>query len=385
MAKELPSLNGGGQGEPVPVAMDPELGAAYRGMAEVLEEQCKKMMINGNMKLLGAMLMTLMDYPDHPYDWCPPAGCEGLWAIGYHEGDAPKSRSNYVPVVQPPALDKDVIRPKEAKLIEMCLKEKAEGRQTWVYAQQTGDKRDIQPRLKMLLEARGLRVGILKSKVVEPREREAWIFANGHKYDVIICFPKLVSTGLDFFDKAGSFNFCTIIFYETGYDLNLFRQAAARHWRIGQKKDCRTYYLYYEGTMQERAMALMGKKLAAAQALEGKFSTEGLIAMAGEENSAMALAATLSIKVENAERQWARIGEASKVVIGDLVKAGKVDRIKELAHMGKDEKAHAALVLKNLTDPGHGATSASGAMKGEALAKMYLAMKKMDLDFDDLI
>jgi hypothetical protein len=53
--------------------------------------------------------------------------------------------------------------------------------------------------------------------------------------------------------------------------------------------------------------------------------------------------------------------------------------------MGKDEKAHAALVLKNLTDPGHGATAASGAMKGEALAKMYLAMKKMDLDFDDLI
>ena len=152
--------------------------------------------------------------------------------------------------------------------------------------------------------------------------------------------------------RRGSFNFCTIIFYETGYDLNLFRQAAARHWRIGQKKDCRTYYLYYEGTMQERAMALMGKKLAAAQALEGKFSTEGLIAMAGEENGAMALAATLSSKVENAERQWARIGEASKVVIGDLVKAGKVDRIKELAGMGDDEKAHAALVLKTLTTRG---------------------------------
>ena len=97
------------------------------------------------------------------------------------------------------------------------------------------------------------------------------------------------------------------------------------------------------------------------------------------------LAATLSSKVENAERQWARIGEASKVVIGDLVKAGKVDRIKELAGMGAEEKAHAALVLKTLTDPGHGATSAPGAMKGEALAKMYLAMKKMDLDFDDLI
>jgi len=331
-------------------------------------------MIAGYLKLLGAMLSPLMDYSDHLYGWAPPVGCEGLAAIGYYEGDGPKNRSSFVPVVQPEALDQEHIYAKEAKLIEMCLKEKAEGRQVWVYAQQTGDKRDVQPRLKRLLEARGLRVGILKSKVVEPREREAWIFANGHKYDVIICFPKLVSTGLDFFDKAGSFNFCTIIFYETGYDLNLFRQAAARHWRIGQKKDCRTYYLYYEGTMQERAMALMGKKLAAAQALEGKFSTEGLIAMAGEENGAMALAATLSSKVENAERAWARIGEASKVVIGDLVKSGKVDRIKELAHMGADEKAHAALVLKTLTSD-----------KGESLAKMYLAMKKMGLDLDDLL
>ncbi len=131
-------------------------------------------------------------------------------------------------------------------------------------------------------------------------------------------------------------------------------------------------------------MALMGKKLAAAQALEGKFSTEGLIAMAGEENSAMALAATLSSKVENAERQWARIGESTQVVVGDLVKAGKVDRLKELAHMGHDERAHAALVLKALTTPGGDATSA-GAKKGEAFAKMYLAMKKLELDFDDLV
>jgi hypothetical protein len=143
------------------------------------------------------------------------------------------------------------------------------------------------------------------------------------------------------------------------------------------------YYLYYEGTMQERAMALMGKKLAAAQALEGKFSTEGLIAMAGEENGAMALAATLSGKVENAARQWAKIGEASKVVIGDLVKAGKVDRIKELVSLDADERAHAALVLRNLTaTPEPGAMSSLG---GEALARMFLTMKKMHLDFDDLI
>src|SRR3954464_13843844 len=36
MAKDPPSLNGGGQGEPVPVRMDNELGAAYRDIADVL-------------------------------------------------------------------------------------------------------------------------------------------------------------------------------------------------------------------------------------------------------------------------------------------------------------------------------------------------------------
>ena len=43
--------------------------------------------------------------------------------------------------------------------------------------------------------------------------------------------------------------------------------------------------------MQERALALMGKKLTAAQALEGRFSSEGLVAMAGEDaNVEIALA-----------------------------------------------------------------------------------------------
>src|SRR5438067_1359074 len=56
-----------------------------------------------------------------------------------------------------------------------------------------------------------------------------------------------------------------------------------RAWRVGQTQPCRVVYLYYAGTMQDRALALMGRKLTAAQALEGKFSGEGLVAMAGED------------------------------------------------------------------------------------------------------
>ena len=39
------------------------------------------------------------------------------------------------------------------------------------------------------------------------------------------------------------------------------------------------YFLYYAGTIQEQALALMGEKEAASQALEGTFDTNALRAM----------------------------------------------------------------------------------------------------------
>jgi hypothetical protein len=68
-------------------------------------------------------------------------------------------------------------------------------------------------------------------------------------------------------------------------------------------------YFHYEATMQDRAMALMGKKLTAAQALEGRFSSEGLVAMAGEGASVeLALARSLVDRMDegDARRHWSR-------------------------------------------------------------------------------
>ena len=78
------------------------------------------------------------------------------------------------------------------------------------------------------------------------------------------------------------------------------RQASRRSWRIGQREPCRIVYFYYAGTMQERAMSLMGKKLTAAHALEGRFSSEGLVALAGEDaNVELALARSLIERAVN--------------------------------------------------------------------------------------
>ena len=61
--------------------------------------------------------------------------------------------------------------------------------------------------------------------------------------------------------------------------------------------------------MQHRAMSLMSKKMAAALALEGEFSEEGLAAMAGEGDEQMALAKSMSEKIDDADmqRSWSKV------------------------------------------------------------------------------
>lgn len=234
--------------------------------------------------------------------------------IGYWREKGNKKIDNWVGVVTPRDLPEETIYPKEQALIDICKKQKADGTQTWVYVNMTGE-RNIQPRLKKLLQAEGLKVGVLRSGDVDPIEREEWIAQNGRKYDVMLSYPSLVSTGLDLFSKAeGGHNYSTLVFYETGYNLFTMRQAARRAWRIGQPRDCRVYYLYYKETMQHKAMSLMSRKMAAAQALEGEFSEDGLAAMAGEDNAQMALAKSLSNRIDDADvqRSWGKINSGPK-------------------------------------------------------------------------
>ncbi len=87
-------------------------------------------------------------------------------------------------------------------------------------------------------------------------------------------------------------------------------------------------YLYYEGTMQDRALALLGRKLTAAQALEGKFSSEGLVSMAGEDaNVEIALARSLVDHLDegDARRLWNKLSSS-----GEGVDDGNVASVKDI-------------------------------------------------------
>lgn len=277
----------------LPVEMDDQQRAAYQGVEEDLATAIRQMVRRGDKRLLAKMLRTLLGYPDHPYDF---------GEVGYR--DAARFRF----VTRCPDLDRELIRPKEQALLDLVAREKAEGRQVWIYLQMTR-KRDVHLRLERLLAGAGHRVSIMRSKVPLVK-REPWIAKHGPDADVMLSHPQLVETGFDLFDHTSGHNFCTLVFYQTGYNLFTLRQAAGRSWRIGQQKPCRTYYLFYGDTMQDRAMTLMGRKLAAAIAIEGKFSSAGLAALAGDDASVeMELAKSLANKLPDtgAGRVWAKV------------------------------------------------------------------------------
>lgn len=295
------------------VPMDGIQGIEYKHCEDVLVSKCKEMLVKGNMKLLGGMLSCLLGYPDYPWDWEPPDEVANREepAIGYW---IDQKGGPWEGVLQPRTLDRDIIYPKEQALLDIIKREHAAGNQVWVYALMT-DKRDVQVRLQYLIERElGLRVKVLRSKAVKPKERLAWIEKNGAKADVIISHPKLVCTGVDFFAKDKSFNFNAIVFYETGYSIFILRQSAARAWRLLQWRKCRVYYLHYAETMQAKALHLISRKMAAATQLDGELNVEGLTAISDEGESALALARSISESIDEKDilRHWSKIGKPSK-------------------------------------------------------------------------
>jgi hypothetical protein len=173
-----------------------------------------------------------------------------------------------------PALPADRLYPKEQWLVDKCLEEKSRGRRVLLFVRQTGT-RDIQPRLRKLLKQAGLRAVVLRS-TVPPQRREAWLKRHVKQgLNVLICNPRLVQTGLDLVD------FATSVFYEIEYSVYLVQQASRRTWRLGQTQPVEIYFPIYAGTMEHRAVAHVGRKVAAAQLLYGDDIAGALVQEAG--------------------------------------------------------------------------------------------------------
>jgi len=195
----------------------------------------------------------------------------------------------------------DNLLPKEEKLVEIVNKELEEGRNCFVFASYTGSSEtNITYRLQRIIEKhcnlKG-RVEIIHPRSPSASKREQWMHkkaAEGIK--VFISNPKCVETGLDFCFtyKGKNYNYPTLIFYQMSYELPVIWQASRRAYRLIQTVECRNYYLAYEGTLQTAALEIMAAKQVATAAIQGKFSTEGLSAMAKGVDTRTQLAASLA-------------------------------------------------------------------------------------------
>ena len=254
LAADLPPL----EEEPISVEMSPDQELAYRHLEGELKRSIAQDLARGNKRLLSKLLINLLAFPDKPFD---NAAIE-------------IEKELYVEV---PNLDSRQSFPKEEKLVELALEAKERGSKTLVYCQFTSS-RDVQPRLQEKLQEAGLKAAILRSNV-KPEHRERWIRDNAPDTDCLICNPEIVKTGLDLYD------FTTIVFYQTGYNIFTLRQASRRSWRLGQKQACKVFYLYYQETMQNRAIDLIANKINSATALDGRLSSEGLNQLADEDDT----------------------------------------------------------------------------------------------------
>jgi hypothetical protein len=158
--------------------------------------------------------------------------------------------------------------PKEQELVEFVASELRQGRQVVVYLRQTGT-RDIRDRVKMILEHAGIRGVTILKESVSPKRREQWLKDNAGP--VLITNPKLVETGLDLVQYS------TIVFYEIEYSLYTLWQSMRRVWRPGQTQPVKVVWMIYKGTLEEKAMVLIGEKLKAGQLVHGDDVTSALV------------------------------------------------------------------------------------------------------------
>lgn len=284
----------------VSVAMDPEQRSEYTKLEQAMAEAMSVAMERKDMSLLSRLVHCLIGYADRPYGWD---------SIGYTDDDD----GGWVDLVSPGNLNRSTIRPKEKALLELIRSEAAQGRQVWVFVEMT-HKRDIQPRIESLVERLGLKSRVLRSQAVPTKKREEWIEKNAVGVDVMIGHPRLTSVGLDLFqrDPRGGYryNFSTLVWLQSSMSTSTTRQASGRSYRIGQSEPCKVITLHYGECMESRLVELLGEKVAASEAIDGRYSTDGLAALSGSSGEAMGLALAKSL-IESMQQRRPSLKTAS--------------------------------------------------------------------------
>ena len=220
-------------------------------------------------------------------------------------------------------LENNGLLAKEEMLLDIVKKELEEGRNCVIYAEYTqSDSTNVLPRLqKLLIDHFNLKqneVVSMRASYPSASARENWMHTKAKEgMKIMLCNPRLCETGLDFCwrDKGTIYNYPTLIFYQSGYSLFVMWQAAGRAWRLNQREECRTYYLGYEKTVQQAILQVLGEKKAATSAIQGKFSADGLAAMAKGVDTQVRIAQIMS---EMDEHTGNKLQEMFDVITGEV-------------------------------------------------------------------
>jgi hypothetical protein len=252
----------------VPVDLSDELSSGYNDLKSQILSFAKE----NEVSVGGSYINSLLSYIDNPD--AEPIYWKGTDTM----------------VAKPRCIKTEELLPKEEALMGVLRNEIAEGRKVLIYSIFSGTK-GVSKRLMRIIQ-REFKAIEMTSKV-PLEEREQWIDdVDREGYEIIVCHPKLVETGLDIVQ------FPTIYHYGLTYDSKLERQASARPCRFGQTKECRVYYSYYANTIQEDALKLVGSKKKYALQLEGVFDEDFLSVMGNmEEDGAGVLFKALQGKI----------------------------------------------------------------------------------------
>ncbi|WP_084568085.1 helicase-related protein [Brevibacillus panacihumi] len=252
---------------PIFIDMDEDHKQAYNRFHNHLQQECK---LRSRLGIKGAwskFIPSTINYADVPH-------LGGFVAFGACRGDETGTK------ITAPSFGENYFHAKERRLVEIVRKELSEDRGVVIYNNYT-DSYGLNERTKEVLNHHGIDAVILDEPKPDKRqERIDELAANNVK--VIICNMKLVEVGLDLLPWP------TIIYNQLNYDVSTVRQASRRAWRIGQERECRVFYLVYNGTQQMAQFLRIMSARGHAMMVEGRLDKSALAQYSRDSQSALA-------------------------------------------------------------------------------------------------
>lgn len=286
---------------PVVVDMDVNHAVNYREIAHEIMSTMRSTEGLGGMNSISIFMNAMYQYADAPFNVneivaYDQSGRRHVLGMPYNydpDEFVPTKVEELIRNIDNDLYNPDPIFDKEGKEIP------SPPRKSLVYVKYTGKEawNQMDTYLYDILKRRGYKVGILKNggsydgikMPKNSRQREAWLhnMMEKHDWDVLITNPRLVKVGLDLL------TFPNIHFFQLDYSTYDYMQASRRSWRLKQTLPVKVYTYVYRDTIQEKALQHIARKIDAAMAMQGKFSEEGLRAMADSSDGMNALAKQL--------------------------------------------------------------------------------------------